>query len=83
MSQEEGEKRKMVPHFRVFGGSTVLYDLTIDNFMKYNPPCKKCLVQSMCLKPNDNVLSPWIRTRLCVILNEFILINKFIKMTLG
>lgn len=73
----------MIPHFRVFGSSNVLYDLTINKFMKYNPPCKECLVQSMCLKANDNVSPPWIRTRLCGKLNEFIITNKFIKMTLG
>jgi len=54
---------------------------TMHVFFKTNPPCKECLVQSMCLKANDNISSPWIRTRICNKLIKFIDI-KFIKMTL-
>lgn len=29
--------------------------LTMDEFMKYNPPCKECLVQSMCINGQDHI----------------------------
>ncbi len=73
----------MAPHFRLFGTYCILYNQTIEEFMEFNPPCKECLVQSMCLKYYNDISPPWIRTRLCANLNEFILANKFIEMTLG
>jgi hypothetical protein len=27
-----------------------IYNITISQFMKYNPPCKECLVQNMCMR---------------------------------
>jgi hypothetical protein len=71
----------MAPHFRVFGSYNILYNQSMDEFMTSNPPCKECLIQVMCLKPNNKY--SFIKTRSCAILNEFILANKYIKMTLG
>lgn len=71
----------MNPRFRVFGHYNVLYNQSMDDFMNLNPPCKECLIQVMCLKPNNKY--SFITTRTCAVLNEFVLANKFIKMALG
>ena len=27
-----------------------LFDISKDQFLKFNPPCKECLIQSMCIE---------------------------------
>jgi len=50
-----------------------IYDITMDDFFKLNPPCKECLVQNMCvqlLNVNTNIR---VRTRQCDILKQFLI----------
>ena len=50
---------------------------SLDNFMSYNPPCKECLIQGMCLTeyeydiPNEDMYHE-ITIYLCERMNEFI-----------
>lgn len=53
-----------------------IYTLT-DNFMKYDPPCKECLIQSMCINehlahPTNDSLPDHINIRTCENLKNFI-----------
>ena len=57
---------------------------TMDAFMKYNPPCKECLVRSMCLTfylSNYLYSSPVIKSKPCNILYEFLLNNKNFRLS--
>ena len=50
---------------------------TLDEFLEYNPPCKECLVQSMCLKDriyidSNNKSYRGINLKLCEKLKGFI-----------
>jgi len=65
----------MVNYFRT-SLNIYLLDSTINNFMKYNPPCKDCLVQCMCLLNRDNSSPPHIRAKTCNILYKFIKENR-------
>lgn len=52
-----------------------IYDMTIDELLKHNPPCKGCLIQPMCMyvtkcMPNNNVHSKII-VKVCKKLDEF------------
>jgi hypothetical protein len=45
--------------------------------MKYNPPCKDCLVCNMCIKENNNTSSvyctdPYLYIKICEKLKDFI-----------
>lgn len=55
-----------------------IYTLT-DDFMKYNPPCKECIIQAMCIK--ENLSHPTeldhLYIKLCDRLKQFIYDNKF------
>ena len=65
----------MIKYFRT---SLYIYllDSTMNNFMKYNPPCKDCLVQCMCLSNCDNSSTPYITAKTCSILYKFIKKNR-------
>ena len=34
-------------------GNFYIYEKTIERFMEFNPPCKECLVQAICIKDNS------------------------------
>jgi len=61
----------MIKYFRT-SLNIYLLNSTMNNFMKYNPPCKDCIVQCMCLLNRDNWLTPFITTKTCSILYKFI-----------
>jgi len=50
---------------------------SIDHFMKYNPPCKECLIQNMCLTeyeydiPNEKNVYYEMTIELCERMEEF------------
>lgn len=50
-----------------------LYAGTIDEFMKHNPPCKKCLVQPTCILSNDT----YIKIKTCNKIEKFMANNKY------
>jgi hypothetical protein len=57
-------------------------DLTIDEFLEYDPPCKECLVQATCLYTStviDNEYSKYIYLNLCDRLNDYIKIKGLFK----
>lgn len=56
-----------------------ILDFTWDKFMKYNPPCKECLVQGMCITHHDYFSEPFVTTKACNILYEFITNNKYFE----
>ncbi len=31
-------------------GNVYIYNMPLEEYMKYNPPCKECLIQTMCLE---------------------------------
>lgn len=52
-----------------------------NNFMKTNPPCKNCLIRSMCIKENINepameIFNPYLYIEICDRLKNFIHNNK-------
>jgi len=55
----------------IYGHHTVIY-LTINEFINFNPPCKDCLVQSICFSCIKSQLdAEWIRIRHCDLLVKF------------
>lgn len=70
-------KKKKVPYM-IFSTYISIYDLSLDTFMKYKPPCKKCLVQGMCLKciTKSEYRIYRIHTDQCNSLTEFITNHK-------
>lgn len=60
--------------------STPVDTITVDEFMKYDIPCKDCLVQSMCItgqnKINDIVIKDGIKLKLCEKMEKFICQNR-------
>ena len=51
-----------------------IYDLTIDEFLTHNPPCKGCLVQPTCIIMHISQLlgySPKLVVKVCKELSEF------------
>ena len=32
-----------------------IYDITINDFLDLNPPCKECLVKTMCIFPSEYI----------------------------
>jgi len=69
--------------------STPHNSITTDEFMKYNIPCKDCLVQSMCLNRLDDIgpitINSGIKIQLCEKMKKFIGKNKplFNRVTIG
>lgn len=52
-----------------------IQDVTIDEFLEYDPPCKECLVQATCLKNSTAIVtehSKYIYLRMCDELNDYI-----------
>lgn len=47
------------------------YHTTLDTFMGACPPCKECLIQSMCIVNNDTKHYKKLTIRACERLNEF------------
>ena len=39
---------KNIIYYRI-GYRTLIYERTIEEFMEFNPPCKECLVQAVCV----------------------------------
>lgn len=68
--------------------STPVDKITINEFMKYDIPCKNCLVQSMCIIGQNNingiVIKEGIKLQLCERMEKFIGINRplFNKVTI-
>lgn len=65
---------------------TYIYRTMIVTFMKYNPPCKDCLVRCMCLKDimtNSHIDSHHLKdteiVHPCELLLKFIKNNKYFK----
>lgn len=51
---------------------TYIYYTTVDIFIGINPPCKECLIQSMCIITTDNSYDKQIlRIKICEKLNKF------------
>jgi len=56
---------------------------TVDNFIKLNPPCQTCLIQSMCVSERlahptlDSLPDHYLRIKICERLEEFVKNNKF------
>jgi len=49
-----------------------LYAGTIEEFMKHNPPCKRCLVQPICVELDGNI-----KIKACNKLRKFMDNSKF------
>jgi hypothetical protein len=50
-------------------------DITIDEFLEYDPPCKECLVQATCLRNSTAIVTEhtkYIYLRMCDELNDYI-----------
>lgn len=62
--------------------STPTKSITIDEFNKYNVPCKECLVQSMCITEQNNInnifVKEGIKLQLCENIKRFININDYL-----
>ncbi len=62
--------------------STPVDKISIDEFMKYDVPCKDCLVQSMCITGQNNIndifIKEGIKLKLCEKMEKFIDINRFL-----
>ena len=59
--------------------------ILIDDFIKLNPPCRTCLVQSMCVSeklahPTLDSLPNHLRIKICEKLNNFVKNNKFFRL---
>jgi len=48
-----------------------IYRSTIERFMEKNPPCKECLVKTMCIKQDNDGLYNFIRLEICDRFKEF------------
>jgi hypothetical protein len=57
------------------GIHTYNYYTTLDAFMKSNPPCKECLIQSMCIINKTSRYYDKLEINSCNRLNEFSLNN--------
>jgi len=58
----------------------ILMYSSLDNFMKYNPPCKECLIQNMCIKETIYLhLPPYLIIKRCDKLTEFLLDDNGLK----
>jgi hypothetical protein len=55
-----------------------IFNLTIKGFMKFNPPCKECLIQSMCLTEYEYA-TPELTMKLCEKMYNYIIIDKHFK----
>lgn len=49
-------KKGSILYFSSNKNRIFIHRRSVDQFMTYNPPCKKCLVQTMCLLNTDNSL---------------------------
>lgn len=47
---------KDILYFSVNNNRIYMHRRSLDQFMTYNPPCKKCLVQTMCVTDTDTGL---------------------------
>ena len=60
-----------------------IYDIVIEQLLSYNPPCKDCLVQPMCIYCNScmsDKLRSKVITKSCKMLDKFMKGNsKFIN----
>lgn len=54
---------------------TVLVITTLNNFLKYDPPCKNCLVKSMCIREITDIKPTYMIIKVCSKLKKF-LVNK-------
>jgi hypothetical protein len=54
----------------------MLVNSSLDNFMKYNPPCKECLVQVTCIKEENYKKEKYFDLPPCLII---IMCKKLIK----
>lgn len=54
----------------------MLVSSSLDNFMKYNPPCKECLVQVTCIEEEKHLdLPPCLIIIMCKKLIKFLIAN--------
>lgn len=60
-------------YYMLFFNIAFIYDL-IEDFMKYNPPCEECLVQSICIEEihRDNYPPVMLKIIMCDSLLRFI-----------
>lgn len=72
--------------YRLTRRSIILYGLTLEEFIKYDPPCKECLVQPTCLIVRKHNISykrvDDIELKICEKLEKFLTINKFLELKL-
>ena len=69
----------MIKYYK-FLENICLFNMDINRFMKYNPPCKECLVQNMCLEeymPITKQIS--LQLKKCEKLDKFINSRIFFK----
>jgi len=49
-----------------------LSNITINKFMDYDPPCKECLVKTMCIEKRFTNNTPSLKINICNDLKKFI-----------
>jgi hypothetical protein len=82
-------KKQKKGRYKIYHTHIRIYKLSLNEFMKYNPPCKECLVQAICVEDTSKtrIYSDHIYTRKCEFLIEFMSncksLTKFISNTEG
>lgn len=75
-SFEKNLKRKQYLHIK---------NLSIDEFLEYNPPCKECIVQATCLHNSTDIVTEYTKylyLEMCNELKVFIDYNEYFYKTL-
>jgi hypothetical protein len=50
--------------------------ISLDEFMKEDPPCKECLIQGMCIKQITNIKFSSLRIEICEKFKEYLEVLK-------
>jgi len=59
--------------------NAILVITTLENFLKYKPPCDECLIQSMCIKESTDIEPEYMVINVCDKLKSFLIDNKEIR----
>ena len=59
--------------------NAILVITTLENFLKYKPPCQTCLIQSMCIKESTAIEPEYLIINVCDKLKSFLTDNKKVR----
>jgi len=59
--------------------NAILVITSLENFLKYKPPCDECLIQSMCIKESTDIEPEYLVINVCNKLKTFFITNNKIR----